>query len=96
MTYEQHPLSAAFPAMSVEQFEAYRDGVLPMTHEVRGALLASAWFRGLNKSQRAIYGVKWFHHLAVGSNQHRQRIKTNTKQFAAEQTQELIGRAGRA
>lgn len=96
MAYVQHPLSAAFPAMTIERFEAIRDGVYPADNATIQALIASEWFKSLKKSQRAIYGAIWFHHLEVGSNQYVRRIKTNTPRYFAEQAQRAIQEAARA
>jgi hypothetical protein len=92
----QHPLSAAFPAMPEDQFEAIRDGVIPASAQVLEALIASSWFQSLKKSQRAMYAVSWFHHLEAGSNQYQRRVKTNTTRYAAELAQRAIQEAAHA
>lgn len=93
---KQHPLSAAFPDMTTERFEAIRDGVYPADESILQALLASDWFKSLGASQRAIYGAIWFHHLEVGSNQYVRRIKTNTPRYAAERALRCIQEEARA
>jgi hypothetical protein len=93
MTYTQHPLSAAFPAMSDDELNARIDGVIPSSQQFIDRVIASDWFQGLKKSQRAAYAVRWFHFHAKGSNQHKCVIDTTTARYAAEQAQRVIQKA---
>ena len=84
MIRQAHPLSAAFPSMSMQEFAAYRDGVKPAPAHVIKALVATDWFQGLKKGQRAMYVSRWYHWLAVGSNQYVRRTHTGSPRYGAE------------
>lgn len=83
-TRQKHKLRLAFKGKSPEQIEALIDGVLPMSMSQIDAVLASSWFRSLNKSARALYVCTWFHHVANGSNQHKMQISMTSTRFATE------------
>jgi hypothetical protein len=94
--HSQHALSNVFPSMPVHVFERFRDGVAPAPEAVIRAMLQSKWFKGLKKSQRAMYVVTWFHWLKHGSNQYKHIVRTDTPRYAAELAQAGIERAARA
>lgn len=93
MNYTQHPLSAAFPAMSHEELMTRISGEIPSNSEFIDRVIDSDWFKGLSKSQRAAYAVGWFNFCDVGSNQHKTRITKISKRFSAEQAQIVISGA---
>lgn len=82
--------------MPVQVFERFRDGVVPAPPVVIRAMLDSEWFKGLKKSQRAMYVATWFHWLKRGSNQHKQIVRTDSPRYAAELAQAATARARRA
>ncbi|KQP43934.1 hypothetical protein [Pseudorhodoferax sp. Leaf274] len=93
MTYQQHPLSAAFPAMTVEEFEAYRDAVIPMPARIFDVLVETEWFKAMKTSQRVAYAATWCHWLARGSNQYVRRRSTQSPQYRAEVAQLAVRKA---
>jgi hypothetical protein len=93
MNLTQHPLSAAFPDATDDQIEGMKQGVIPMTQKQIEAVTATAWFRGLTKSQRAAYVVRWFDWPAPGSNQHKVRLSPTSPRAAAVAAQAAIQKA---
>ena len=82
--------------MPVHVFERYRDGLVPPPPVVIQAMLECEWFRGLKKSQRCMYVVRWFHWLKRGSNQYKQILRIDSPRYVAELAQTAIERAARA
>ena len=93
MTYTQHPLSAAFPAMTAEEVDSRLNGEIPSDKSFIDAVTASDWFKTLNVAQRAMYVVSWYHWCDKGSNQYKKKISTRSPRYAAEVAQQVIQRA---
>jgi hypothetical protein len=93
MSYELHPLSAAFPAMPASELLALVDGVRPASHLEVKTMVASDWFKGLKKSQRAVFVSLWSPMAAASSNQHITTVETRSPRYAAEVAQQLISKA---